>query len=538
MPPPETVTIDDRLSALEELDREQREGASEHLTDFCCYVDTAAAKQYRAKHLRYLAGRLEAVERGEVKRLMIFMPPRHWKSSLTSEKFAAWFLGRNPKKSIISTSHSGDLCKEFSRNIRDMIATNPRWEAVFPNVRLQRKSRSVVNWALMGAYRSTYRAAGVGGGITGRGADLILIDDPVADHTAVATKNLRDKLYTWYQMKLRNRLEPGGAIILIMTRWHEDDLAGRLIEAMNTGEGEEWEIICLPAVAEPGYAYPWTEEARAARQDTPLAEEPSDPESPTLTVSPSIIREIDEIGRSEGEPLWPERWDLKSLRLLQKASGPRAWAALFQQRPRPDGGSVLDSSKLIRIAADKVPPLIRQCRNWDLAFSEPGGGDRMVGAKLGVDRKRNVYILHIKVLEGRWPVNKPKILQTAEDDGLQCVVSIEANGTQVGYYQDIHDDIRMKGYRVIKFKPTGTKEMRASVWGSKLEDAFVYVVKAGWNQMFFDEMDGFPNGEHDDQIDGVSGGWEHLMTLSWFQDKDTLEQLLKRGEALDAPGVR
>jgi predicted phage terminase large subunit-like protein len=144
-------------------------------------------------------------------------------------------------------------------------------------------------------------------------------------------------------------------------------------------------------------------------------------------------------------------------------------------------------------------------RRWDLAFSDKQGADFVSGALVGIDEAGRIYILHIKRLKGKWPQTKPVIIQTALDDGPDVGVAIEANGTQLGYYDDIRQDRRMAGRLVVPDKPEGSKEMRASIWGSRLEDGIIYVVRGEWNQALWDEMDAFPNGEHDDQVDAISG---------------------------------
>jgi predicted phage terminase large subunit-like protein len=207
--------------------------------------------------------------------------------------------------------------------------------------------------------------------------------------------------------------------------------------------------------------------------------------------------------------------------------GNRVWGSQYQGTPRPEEGQILDSSLLIRVDADQVPPLKKIVRRWDLAFSERQGADYVAGVKMGITDDERRYILHVKRIHGRWTASKRKIVDQALDDGIEVECLIEANGTQLGYYQDIKDDPRMAERVVKPDVPEGSKEMRASVWGSRLEDRILYVVRGEWNGELFDEMDAFPNGENDDVIDGVSGGWANLSPKPAQQSKSSAPKVVK-----------
>lgn len=454
---------DQRIQLARAIRSEQ---AREHLTEFSCYIDPNAARFYSSAHLQKIADKLEQVERGEIKRLFVTCPPRHWKSSLCSEKFPMWFLGRHPKESIILTSHSSNLAMGFSRNIRDTIVGNNRYRELFPGSEVNMEFSSVADWALLGAHRSSFRALGVGASPTGAGASLLVIDDPIADNSEANSKTRRDAVWDWYTQTLRDRLEPGAAIVLIMSRWHEEDLAGRLMQASEAGDGEEWEELHMPAIDE------------------------------------------------NNQALWPDKYPTGELDKIKKGIGSRAFAAKFQGRPRPDEGNILDSGKFVMVDADAVPPLIQMVRSWDLAFSDKKSADYVAGAKVGMDGTGHYYILHIKRIHGRWTDSKPQIISTAPIDGQEVAVTIEANGTQLGYYQDMQADEDMQKFRVIQDKPEGTKEMRASIWGSRMADGLIHCVRAHWNGDFFDQCDAFPSSDHDDMIDAVSAAYNYLATTS------------------------
>ena len=375
-----------------------------------------------------------------------------------------WFLARNPQKSVILASHSAHLATDFSRNVRDAVAYNPRFTQLFPGVRVHDTFATQADWALTTAYRSSFRAVGVGTGVTGRGGDLLVLDDPVADDSAAFSKAQRDAAWTWYQQTFRDRLEPRGAIVLIMSRWHEDDLAGRLMRASKDGSGETWESLHLPALG------------------------------------------------TDGAALWPERYPVTELESLRRAVGSRAWNARFMGSPRPDEGTMLNSAGLIMVDRDAVPPMSSVVRRWDLAFSEQRGSDFVAGAKVGRTNDGRFVILDMQRFRGHWNVSKPRIIETALNDGPTVRCLIESNGPQRGYYDDVRSDRRMFGTPVGEDRPEGSKTMRAQLWGSRLQDGVILCVRGAWNGELCDEMDAFPNGEHDDQVDAISGAYNALAT--------------------------
>lgn len=258
--------------------------AKNDLIDFSIYTD----KKYTPTWLHEkIAEKLMAVERGEIKRLMIFVPPRHGKSELSSIKFPAWFLGKHPEKEVITASYSAELAEEFGYKTRNLVAS-PEYADIF-RTELRSDSKSKAKWHTNN--KGSYTAVGVGGAITGKGADLVSIDDPFKNRKEAESKTIRDAVFNWYTSTLYTRLEKGGSIVLTLTRWHKDDLAGRLLKAMEEG-GEQWEVIIFPAIA---------------------------------------IQ--DEEFRKEGEALWPEKYDLEALQNIKQTIGLYDWNALYQQTP-------------------------------------------------------------------------------------------------------------------------------------------------------------------------------------------------------------
>ena len=286
----------------------------------------------RAQHHEQIAAKLEAVERGEIDRLMIFMPPRHGKSELASRKFPAWYLGRNPNKQIIAASYNSDLANDFGRDVRNLVAEQ-EFQQVFPSVNLRQDS-SAAN-RMHTNHNGIYIAAGVGTASTGRGAHLFLIDDPFKDREEADSAARRDIVWRWYASTAYTRLMPGGAIVLIQTRWHEDDLAGRLLEQ----QADEWDVLDLPAI------------------------------------------------NKDGEALWPEWYDVPALERIKRTVGPREWSALYQQRPQPDDGTFFQRAWFDEWQS---PPALRYYGTSDYAVTD-GGGDYTVHRVWGIDAAGDVY---------------------------------------------------------------------------------------------------------------------------------------------------
>ncbi len=279
-----------------------------------------------------IAQKLEAVERGDIDRLMIFMPPRHGKSELASKRFPAWCLGRNAHRQIIAASYNSDLASDFGRHVRNIVAA-PEFMSVFPEVSLAADSQAAnrMNTNRGGAYV----AAGVGTAITGRGADIALIDDPFKDREEADSERRRDLVWDWYRSTLYTRLMPGGAVVLIQTRWHEDDLAGRLLAQ----EPDQWDVLELPAISD------------------------------------------------AGEALWPEWYNLPALERIKATVGPREWSALYQQRPQPDDGTFFQRAWFKEW---ETLPALRFYGTSDYAVTD-GDGDYTVHRIWGIDAAGAIY---------------------------------------------------------------------------------------------------------------------------------------------------
>jgi predicted phage terminase large subunit-like protein len=299
-----------------------------------------------ARHHRHLIQHLEAVERREILRLMVFMPPGSAKSTYGSVAFPAWFLGRNPALQTLACSHTTELAERFGRRVRNLIA-DPEYGTIFPECRLADDSQAAGRWATSDG--GEYYAAGVGSAVVGFRADVIVMDDPVAGREAADSEREREKTWEWYKSDVRTRLKPGGAIVLIMQRWRDDDLAGQLLKDAEAG-GEQWTVVRLPMEAE----------------------------------------ENDPLGRAVGEPLWPEWY--KDADVAQAKRDARNWLALYQQRPRPASGAEF-KREWLRYYKAKPTDGLNKYILVDPASEKKKNSDYTAAWVLGLGRDGNIYAL-------------------------------------------------------------------------------------------------------------------------------------------------
>ena len=402
-----------------------------------------------AAHHKLIAEHLEAVERGEIDRLMINMPPRHGKSELAPRRFPAYFLGRHPSKSVIAASYNSDLATDFGRQVRNILAA-PEYGVLF-DTRLSDDSRAANRWNT--AEGGGYVAAGVGTAITGRGADILLIDDPLKDREEADSEIQRDKVWGWYTSTAYTRLAPGGRVIVIQTRWHEDDLTGRLLADEARG-GEKWVKLELPAINE------------------------------------------------DGEALWPEFYPIETLERYRGVLPSRDWSALYQQRPTPDEGDYFKREWFRFYAV--APQHLRTYGASDYAVTAKGG-DYTVHIICGISPNDDLYVLdvwrsqaesHVWVETYIDMIAKWKPLKWGQEQG-QIIKSL---GPFI--------DKRMRERRVychqepmtsVADKPTRSRSFQARAAMGK-----VYLPhNAPWVSDLMAEMLTFPAGKHDDQVDAL-----------------------------------
>ena len=411
------------------------------------------------RHHRVIAEKLEQVARGELKRLIINMPPRHSKSEFASYLMPAWFLGRNPKLKIIQATHNTELAVRFGRKVRDLI-DDPKYREIFPKTMLKEDSKSAGRWQT--DQLGEYFAAGVGAAVTGRGADLFIIDDPHSEQDALS-ETAFDHAYEWYTSGPRQRLQPGGAIIVVMTRWGKKDLTGRLLQAQSSDiMSDKWEVVEFPAIM------------------------------------PS------------GDPLWPEFWDKNAL-LSIKASLPLSkWAAQWQQQPTSADSAIIRRDWWNSWDKEEIPRLKYVLQSYDTAFSKKESADYSAITTWGIftpELDGPDHIILLDAQRGRW--NFPELKQNAFDEYEYWdpdMVLVEAKATG----QPLIDELRLKNIPAVGFSPGGRgggrdKISRMHLVAPLFEAGMVWAPSdKEFSDDVIEEVSSFPNGDHDDYCDSMT----------------------------------
>jgi predicted phage terminase large subunit-like protein len=426
------------------------------------FTEYTLAKYRAANHHRIIAEHLERVERGEIDRLMLLTAPRHGKSELASRRFPAFALGRKPDRQFISASAGGEFAADFGREVRNLIGSG-EFKALFPDVGLAEDSQAKNKWNTSAG--GAYYTVGVDGQVMGRGADIFLIDDPFATMADAQSDTKRNSVWNWYQGSVYNRLQPGGAIVVINHRMHEDDLTGRILAQQAAG-GDRFEIVELPAINEDGTA------------------------------------------------LWPEAYPLETLDRIRQNTSPRFWSALYQQNPLPLEGGMFKRRWFEIVGA--APAGAKRVRSWDLAATAQVGSndpDWTVGLKMSRDQAGLFYIEDVERLRGSAHEVERAIIETAQSDGRQVSVRIPQDPGQAGKGQAEYLIRQLAGFTVTAERETGAKEVRASPFASQCEAGNVKLVKGPWNEAFLTEIENFPMGIHDDHVDAASGAFELLAAV-------------------------
>ncbi len=504
------------------IEKARREKARRNLIDYACYV----APFYRpARHHQLVAQKLEAVlryieSRGRegIGRLMIFEPPRHGKTEQVSRLFPSWVLGKRPDSRVILTSYGADLAQDDSKAVRDYV-TGEHFAAVFGKqstvenaVELSADTRSKSNWDLAEPHRGGVVAAGIGGGITGKGAHLLVIDDPFKNRDEANSEAYRTKVMSWYKSAAYQRLEDGGAIVITHTRWHQDDLAGQLLQTMASDVflADQWEVVFLPALALKAEDYSQNEEE--FRQNL---------------LKGIYLPDRDPLGRKPGEALWPEKYDEGALAKIRANTGEYEFASLDQQQPRPAEGGFFDEVDFKTL--DYLPDGLRWFRYVDLALGKTQTSDynATVATALNPEDGMVIYrdMLRVRKLEEFLKQVKSWMLSEAERG---TVWGFEDVAFQTLVVKDFLKDAELANVAIMTSKPEGDKVQRARAIQTRGKQGLVGLKRGSWILEFLNEAAAFPNGQHDDQIDTASGG------LALISDKASAHDIMEHYRRLAA----
>ena len=436
-------------------------------------------------HHKRMAEAFERVANGTCKRLIINMPPRHTKSEFASYLLPAWFLGKFPHKKVIQTSHTAELAVGFGRKVRNLVDSEV-YNNIFPNLALQADSKAAGRWNT--SKGGDYFAIGVGGAVTGKGADVLIIDDPHSEQeAAMAASNpeVYDKVYEWYTSGPRQRLQPGGAIVIVMTRWAARDLTGQVIKSAAQRSGEDWEVIEFPAIL------------------------------------PS------------GNPLWPQFWSIEELSALREELPNAKWQAQYQQNPVGNESAIVKRDWWKWWDKDNPPICDYILQSWDTAFEKTQRADYSAGTTWGIFNYEednfapNIILLNTYKKRVEFPELKRDVLREYneyEPDSL--IVEKKASGAPLIY------DLRAMGIPVQEYTPGKGQDKiaRLNSVSDIIASGKVWVPQTRWAEELVDEVAAFPSGEHDDLVDATTlalmrfrqGGFLRLPTdepeeIKWFK---------------------
>jgi predicted phage terminase large subunit-like protein len=430
-------------------------------------------------------------------RMILQMPPRAGKSTIASIALPAWHLGNFPDHEIISCSYSGSLAMTFSRKVRNMLREEA-YNVIFPKTDLDPDSQSAESWLTTAG--GGYVAAGVGGGITGKGAHVLIIDDPIKNSEEGKSDIVKEQTRDWYSSTAYTRLAPGGGVLLIMTRWFDADLAGWLIQEMQNG-GEKWEVVSYPAIAEE-----------------------------------------DEVYRDKGEALHPERYPIESLERIRRAVGPRVWSALYQQNPTPDSGDYFTQSMINYYNPQALDhKALNFYQAWDLAIGQNDRNDYTVGVTVGIDKLDNMYI--VDVVRGKYSGMQivERILDSYEL-WKPSIVGIERGHIEQAIGPFLEKRVKERKLFEAYFQDLKTgrrdKEARARAIQGRLQQGKVLFPKdSAFTANLINEMLRFPHGEHDDQVDALA--WIGLMMSDFSTPRRTgKDKKASWKDKLDQLGVK
>ena len=444
---------------------------------FLTFVQTVWPEFIAGAHHRLIGEKLERIASGDLKRLIVNMPPRHTKSEFASYLFPAWMMGRNPNMKIIQATHTTELAVSFGRKVKNLLERED-YKEVFPDVKLAADSKASGRWDT--ASGGMYYAVGVGSNLAGRGGDLVIIDDPHSEQTAMSTNGF-DDAWEWYTGGPRQRLQPGGAIVLVQTRWSEKDMTGQLIRAMaKDGRADQWEVVELPAIFE------------------------------------------------SGNPCWPEYWALEDLEQVKASIPPSKWNAQYQQNPTGEENAIIPRDWWKRWDKKQVPNLQYVIQSYDTAFTKRESSDFSAITTWGVfypDEAGTPAIILLDSKKGRWDF--PELKNVAYEqyqywDPDTVIVEAKASGMPLTH------EMRNTGIPVVNFTPSkgNDKVSRVHAVSPLFEAGMIYAPDEVFADELIEEVAAFPNGEYDDLVDSMTqalmryrqGNFVSLPSDDWEDD--------------------
>ena len=452
----------DILAKLDELGVAQEKRSAQD--SFLTFVKRVWPGFVEGYHHRIIADAFERVKRGELKRVIINMPPRHTKSEFASHLFPAWYIGHYPNRYVIQASNTSDLAVDFGRKVRDTIG-DEAFREVFPGVSIHADAAAAGKWKTTA--KGEYFAIGVGGTLTGRGGNLIVIDDPHSEQQAKQAESkpeIYDSVFDWYTSGPRQRVQPGAAIVIVMTRWSKRDLTGRVLKAaVEKGALDEWEVIELPAIL------------------------------------PS------------GKPIWPEYWPEKEILAIKEELPIPKWQAQYQQRPTAEEGALVKREWWRRWPSDEPEPQVEFIiQSWDTAFEKTQRSDYSACTTWGVffrdGEKEGKPIANLILLDAyrkrlEFPELKAKAKELEKKWSPEClIVEKRASGAPLIY------ELRAMNIAVSEFKPSrgNDKIARVNAVSDLFHSGIIWAPEFRWADEVIEEFAEFPAGEHDDYVDSTT----------------------------------
>ena len=424
--------------------------------DFLSFVKCMWPDFIEGSHHRHIADKFNKLATGEINRLIINMPPRHTKSEFASYLLPAWMVGRDPKLKIIQATHTGELAVRFGRKAKNLIDSED-YGKIF-KTRLQEDSKAAGRWET--AQGGEYFAAGVGGAITGRGADLLIIDDPHSEQDALSPTAM-ESAYEWYTSGPRQRLQPGAKIVLVMTRWSTKDLTGKLIAHQKEAKSDQWDVVEFPAIMDHG---------------------------------------------TNPKPVWPQYWKLEELEKVKATLPVGKWNAQWMQHPTSEEGAIIKREWWMKYDHEEIPPLHHVIQSYDTAFLKKETADYSAITTWGVfypDEDSAPALLLLDAIKGRYEFPELRRLALEQYKYWQpesVIIEAKASGLPLTY------ELRQMDIPVVNFTPSkgNDKHARVNAVAPLFESGMIYAPEQKFAEEVIEECASFPFGDHDDLVDSTT----------------------------------